>query len=145
MITSPLLSNVRHRAMLTPVSPLHTRLIHISLSCWTIYHSFEIILKMGTVHWIRLQIQCSVQMHCFKKHSDQYELCFEKYLNNCIAQHGLYWMRPSMRERPKSRERPQRTVLFYSGHLQHERERPNMERRYINSDKTQRREPELTT
>jgi len=46
MITSPLLSNVRHRAMLTPVSPLRTRLIHISPSCWTIYRSFEIILKM---------------------------------------------------------------------------------------------------
>jgi len=27
MITSPLLSNVRHRAMITPVSPLLTRLI----------------------------------------------------------------------------------------------------------------------
>jgi len=47
MITS-LLSNVRHRAMLTPVSPLRTRLIHISPSCWTIYRSFEIILEMGT-------------------------------------------------------------------------------------------------
>ena len=126
MRTSTLLSNVRHRAMLTPVSPLRTRLIHISPSCWTIYHSFEIILKMGTVHWIRLQIQCSLQIHCFKKHSDQYQLCFEKYLNNCIAQHGRYWMSPSMRERTKSRERPQRTV-FYSGHLQHERKRPNVE------------------
>jgi len=30
MITSPLLSNVRHRAMITPVRPLLTRLIHIS-------------------------------------------------------------------------------------------------------------------
>jgi len=37
--------NVRHRAMITPVSPLHTRFIHISLSYWTIYHSFEIIFK----------------------------------------------------------------------------------------------------
>jgi len=31
MITFPLLSNVRHRAMMTPVSPL-TRLIHVKLS-----------------------------------------------------------------------------------------------------------------
>jgi len=30
MITSPLLSNVRHRAMITPVSPPLTALIHIS-------------------------------------------------------------------------------------------------------------------
>ena len=41
MITSRLLSNVHHRAI-TPVSPLLTRLIHISPSCWTIYRSFEI-------------------------------------------------------------------------------------------------------
>jgi len=33
MITSPLLRNVRRRAMITPVSPLLTRLIHISPSC----------------------------------------------------------------------------------------------------------------
>jgi len=30
MITSPLLSNVRHKAMITPVSPLLTRLIILS-------------------------------------------------------------------------------------------------------------------
>jgi len=35
--------------------------------------------------------------------------------------------------------------LFYSGHLQHERERPDMERKYMNSDKAQRKEPELAT
>jgi len=28
-------------------------------------------------------------------------------------------------------------MLFYSGHLQHERERPDMERKYMNSDKAQ--------
>jgi len=55
MITSALLSNVRHRAMITPVSPLLTRLIHIIPSCWTIYSSFEIILEMGTVQWVGLQ------------------------------------------------------------------------------------------
>jgi len=36
-------------------------------------------------------------------------------------------------------------ILFYSGHLQHERERPGMERKYTNSDKAQTKEPELTT
>jgi len=76
MITSPLLNNVRHR-LLTPVSPLLTRLIHISPSCWTIYCLFEFILEMGTVHWIGLQIERSIQIHCFKKHSIRYELCFK--------------------------------------------------------------------
>jgi len=44
MRTRPLLSNVRHRAMTTPVNPLGTRLIHVSPSYLTIYRSFEIIL-----------------------------------------------------------------------------------------------------
>jgi len=36
-------------------------------------------------------------------------------------------------------------MLFYSGHLQRERERRDMERKYMNSDKVQTKEPELTT
>jgi len=55
--------------MLTPNGYLHTRLLHISLSYWTIYRSFVIIFEMGTVHWIGIQIQSSTQIHCFKKHS----------------------------------------------------------------------------
>ena len=51
----------------TPVSHPLTRLIHISPNCWTIYRLFEITLEMGTVHWVELQIQCSIQIHCFKK------------------------------------------------------------------------------
>jgi len=35
-------------------------------------------------------------------------------------------------------------ILFYSGHLQHERKRPGMERKYLNSDKVQKKETELT-
>jgi len=35
--------------------------------------------------------------------------------------------------------------IFHSGHLHHERERPGMERKYINSDKAQSKETELTT
>jgi len=54
------------------------------------------------------------------------------------------WAR-AKRERTKSRERLLRTILFYSGHLQHECERPDMERKYMNSDKAQRKEIELTT
>ena len=80
MITSPLMSNVRHRAMITPVSHLLTRFIHISQSCWVIYRSFEVTLEMGAAHWTELQIWCSTQIHSFKKHSVRYELCFKKYL-----------------------------------------------------------------
>jgi len=46
--------------------------------------------------------------------------------------------------RAKSRERLLRTILFDSDHLQHERERPDMERKYMNSDTGQSRKPELT-
>jgi len=60
MITSPLLSNVRQKAMITPASPLLTTLVHISPSYWTIYRPFDIILEMGTVHWIGIHIQCSI-------------------------------------------------------------------------------------
>jgi len=58
MVTSPLMSNVRQRAMITPLSPLLTRLVYISPSYWTIYRSFEIILEMETVH--RLKFKSSV-------------------------------------------------------------------------------------
>jgi len=44
MIASPLFSNVRQKAMITPASPLLTTLVHISPSYWTIYRSFEVIL-----------------------------------------------------------------------------------------------------
>jgi len=60
MITSPLLSNVRQKAVITPAIPLLTTLVHISPGYWTINRSFEISLEMGTVHWIGLHIQCSI-------------------------------------------------------------------------------------
>ena len=59
--THPLLRNLRNRALITPVSPLRTRLIHTSQSYWPIYRSFEIILKCDFVHWFGSQI------HCLKK------------------------------------------------------------------------------
>jgi len=34
--------------------------------------------------------------------------------------------------------------IFYSGHLQHEHKRPDMEQKYMNSNRAQRKEPELT-
>ena len=46
--------------MITPASPLLTTLVHISPSYWTIYRPFDIILEMGTVHWIGIHIQCSI-------------------------------------------------------------------------------------
>jgi len=51
MITRRLLRNERHRAMITPVISLLAKLIRISQSYWAIYCWFEIILKIGTVHW----------------------------------------------------------------------------------------------
>ena len=62
--TRPMLHNARHRAMVTPVSPLCTRLIHISPIYKTIYHSFGIemfyanLLLQKTINlmWIKFQI-----------------------------------------------------------------------------------------
>jgi len=48
------------------------------------------------------------------------------------------------RERTNSRERLPGTIVFDSGHLQHERERPDMERKYLNSNKAQRIDPKVT-
>jgi len=46
MRTRALLRNARHRAMITPVTPLRTRLIHICPRyLWTIFRSFEIALE----------------------------------------------------------------------------------------------------
>jgi len=45
--------------MKASVSALSTKLVYISPSCWTIFYSFKIILKMGTVHGIGFEIQCS--------------------------------------------------------------------------------------
>jgi len=88
MITSPLLSNVRHRVMTTPVSPPLTRPIHISPSCWTIYRSFEVILEIGTLHWIGLRIQCSIQIHYFEKPFSPIWNMFQKILR-CIRKLGI--------------------------------------------------------
>ena len=99
-------------------------------------------LDMGTVHWIGLQTQCSIQIHCFIKHSVRCEVCYKKYLMAYGSSGCNGWARVK-REQTKSRECPLRTILFYLGHLQHKRERPDMERKYMNSDKAQRKEPEF--
>jgi len=45
MRTCALLRKPRHKAMITPVSPLRTRLVHVSPIYWIIFCSFEIILE----------------------------------------------------------------------------------------------------
>jgi len=45
MRTCALLRKLRHKAMITPVSPLRTRLVHVSPIYWIIFCSFEIILE----------------------------------------------------------------------------------------------------
>jgi len=64
------------------------RFIHICASCWTIYRSFEITLEMGTVQWIELQIQCFIQIYCFKKTFSPIWIMFQKILS-CMGQLGL--------------------------------------------------------
>jgi len=48
---------------------------------------------MGTVSWIGLQIQCSIQIHCFK--NIQTDMTYVFKIRNCIGQLGLCWMSPS--------------------------------------------------
>ena len=81
-------------ATVAPVSHPLTGLTHICPSCWTIYRSFEITLEMGAVHWIESQIQCSIQIHSFKKTFMPIWIMFQKMLS-CIGQLGLQWMSPS--------------------------------------------------
>jgi len=98
----------------TPVSHPLTRLIHISPSCWTIYRSFEITLEMGTVHWVELKIQCSIQIHCFRKNiQSRYELCFKKYSAALDSSDSNEWARVK-REPTKLWESLLQTILFYS-------------------------------
>jgi len=70
MRTRPLLPNIRHSVMITPISPLHTRLIHIIPSYWTIHRSFEVILEC--------QLEFKSNVPCksiaWKIHSIWYEL-----------------------------------------------------------------------
>jgi len=54
-------------------------------------------------------------------------------------------MSPSKALANKVEKTPSTNYIFYSGPLQHERERPDMERKYMNSDKAERKEPRLTT
>jgi len=70
MRTRSMLRNARHRAMITSVSVVCTKIIHINPSFWKINRSFEIIFENENCPQIGIQIQCSIQMHCLKKTSD---------------------------------------------------------------------------
>jgi len=68
--------------MVTPVSPLRTRLIHISSSFWKIYRSLEIILKWELS--IRLEFKSSfMQIHCFQKHQSEMNYMKKSYVGVC--------------------------------------------------------------
>jgi len=67
MRTCRLLHNLRHRAMIAPVSPQRTRIIHISPSYWTIFCSFGIILEWELSIGLEFKFSVSMQIHCFKK------------------------------------------------------------------------------
>jgi len=128
MITSSLLSNARHRTMITPISPLLTSLIHISPSYWTIHRSFEIILEMGTVH--RVEFKSNALCKSIVSKNFQSDIAEVSSCSN-----GWAWVKS---ERTKARENLLRTTLFYSDNRQHERERPDVERKEKNSDEHRR-------
>jgi len=79
MRTCPLLLNTHHRTMITPLDPLHTRLIHISPSCWTLYRSFEIILEWGSSNGLEFNSNVIWKAIASKKYSIWYELNLKKY------------------------------------------------------------------
>jgi len=67
MRTRLMLQNVRHRAMITPVSPLY---VIGSFKLARVTEQFIIRLKLfpnGTVYRIGIQIQCFMQIHASKK------------------------------------------------------------------------------
>jgi len=103
-----------------------TRLIHIS----PVTGQFIVRLKLflnGNCPQIGIQIQCSMQIYCFKIRSISYELCFKQYL----VEEGT---RALTDEHSKARANeidraPTASDIFCSGHMQHERERPDMKRK----------------
>jgi len=97
---------------------------------------------MRNVH--RLEIKFIILRIASKKNSIWYEVYFKKYLIAEGSSGSGGWARVK-RQRTKSREPLLRTVFFDSGHLQHERERSDVERKYINSDKAKWKNSSLTT
>jgi len=113
----PLLRNACHRTMITPVNPPRLRHIDIRPSYQTVYRSFEIILEW--VLFIGIQIQCSVQTHCFKKTFNLILIKLKKYVT--AEGNSGSWVKS---ERTYSREQLLRTIFFDSYHLQIARGKP---------------------
>ena len=128
--THPLFRNRRHRTMTTPVSPLRARLIHMNQSYWTIYRFFENILEWELSIGLEFKSNVLRKSIASQKHWVWCELYFFKYLITEGDSGCNGWSREKF-EQTKSRERLLRTIFFYSGHLQHERERSDMKRRYM--------------
>jgi len=86
---------------------------------------------MGTVYWIGIKIQCSMQNHCFKYIKSK-ELISFKY---CNCRGSGYTARVQINQMwIQSRARLLWTILFDSGHLQHERKRPDIKRKHMKID-----------
>jgi len=135
MGTRPLLRNARHRTIITPVNPLRLKLIHISPS----YLQFIVRLKLflnGHRLLIGIQVQCSMQTHCFQKNIQ---------FDNCRGQLGLQWMSAS-KTRANVYERTVATNdIFWFMSPANWMRKANMKRKYVNTDNAQWKEPELTT
>jgi len=113
MMTSLFLGNVRHRAMIMPVSPPLTRLVHISSSYWIIslFSESAMLWSLVSITIVRLKLfskwKLSIGFNfksnvlyisiASKKHSVRYELgyLFSKKLNCISRQLGLWRMNPN--------------------------------------------------
>ena len=98
---------------------------------------------MGTVYWIGIQIQCSMQTHCFKKTFNLILIKLKKYY--CRGQLGLQWISPS-KERANVFERAvvANDIFLFTSPANCTR-KANMKRKYMNTDNAQWKEPDLTT
>jgi len=123
---------------------VRTSLIYISPSSWTIFHSFESILE-----W-ELSVGLEYKFNVLCKHiaSEKYLIWYELYLKEYLIAKGNSssdGLARVKRERRNSRKRLLRMIVFDWGHLRNERARPDVERKYMDTDKVRCKEPELTT
>jgi len=138
MITSPLLSNARHRAVITPVSPLSIGSFILARVAGQFFIRLKLLSKWELPEGLNFRCKFIASKNI---QFDINSVLKNAYLHSC----GCDGSAQVKGKRTKSIERLLRTILFCSGHLQHKRERPDMKRKYINSDKVQRKKPELTT
>jgi len=84
MRNCPLLRKARHRAMITPVRPLSTRLIHISPSYCKIFRLFEIILELG----LSVGLELKFNVLCKSIGSKKLWIWYKLYLKICLIANG---------------------------------------------------------